>query len=275
MGAIPMNNDFRADLHIHSCCSDGTDTPLKILDLAKEAGLSGLSITDHDTIQAYTPEIFEAARQRQLKLLMGVEISSEWQGLTVHVLAYGFNLHLQEFLAQVQERRNERNRRILDKLKKKGIDIDETALKSGGSSQIISRSHIAKVMVKMNVVASTQEAFDRYLKDDACCYAQGGKFAPHEVIQAIHRENGLAVLAHPHFLKRGRFLQEILNLPWDGIECYYGRILKEQEMPWIKIARERNWLITGGSDYHGAYRPHISVGASWVNEEMFQKIVVR
>lgn len=270
-----MNDDFRADLHIHSNCSDGTDSPLKILELAKTAKLSGLSITDHDTIQAYTPELFAAAQDLQLELLMGVEISSEWQGLTVHILAYSFDLQLQEFLIQVQEKRSERNRRILEKLKKKGIDIDENELKSSGPSQIVGRSHIAEAMMKKTGVASMQEAFDRYLKDDASCYAQGGKFAPHEVIHAIHRNNGLAVLAHPHFLKRGRFLKEILALPLDGLECYYGRLPKEQEKQWIKIARERQWLLTGGSDYHGSLRPYIPIGASWVDEETFRKIAVR
>jgi 3',5'-nucleoside bisphosphate phosphatase len=270
-----MKNDFRADLHIHSSCSDGTDTPLKILELAKAADLSGLSITDHDTIQAYTPEFIATARELELELLMGVEISSEWQGLTVHILAYAFDLHLQEFLIQVQDRRNERNRRILEKLKKKGIDIDEQELKSSGPSQIVGRSHIAAAMLKKKGVASTQEAFERYLKDDACCYAPGGKFAPHEVIHAIHRENGLAVLAHPHFLKRGRFVKEMLCLPWDGIECYYGRLPKEQETQWVKIARAHNWLTTGGSDYHGGLRPYIPIGASWVNEEIFRKIAQR
>lgn len=130
-------------------------------------------------------------------------------------------------------------------------------------------------MMKKKAVASTQEAYDNYLSDTACCYSSGDKFPPHEVIHAIHRENGLAILAHPHFLKRGRFLRELLSLPWDGLECYYGRLPKEQEMPWVKIAQERNWLITGGSDYHGSVRPHIPIGASWVNEEMFRKIARR
>jgi len=270
-----MNIDFRADLHIHSSCSDGTDSPLKILELAKAANLSGLSITDHDTIQAYTPSVFATAAELGLELLMGVEISSEWQGLTVHILGYAFDRNLQEFLKEVQERRNERNRRILEKLKKKGIDIDEQELQSSGPSQIVGRSHIASAMVKKKAVATTQEAYDRYLRDDACCYSPGGKFAPHEVIHAIHREKGVAVLAHPHFMKHGRFLREILCLPWDGIECYYGRLPKEQERPWVKIAKEHNWLMTGGSDYHGSFRPYISIGVSWVNEEMFRKIAAR
>jgi hypothetical protein len=248
---------------------------MQILELAKAVPLSGLSITDHDTIQAYTPEIFAAARALQVELLMGVEISSEWQGLTVHVLAYAFDGHLQDFLLQVQERRIERNRRILEKLRKKGIDIDEQELKTTGSAQIVGRSHIAEAIVKKKGAATQQEAFDQFLKDGGSCYALGGKFSPQEVIDAIHQSHGVAVLAHPHFLKRGRFLKEILTLPWDGLECYYGRMPIEQEMRWIKIAVERHWLMTGGSDYHGKLRPNIPIGASWVNEETFRKSAVR
>lgn len=267
-----MSSDFRADLHIHSNCSDGTDSPLAILDLAKAAHLSGLSITDHDTLQAYTPELYAKAKELRLELLEGVEISSEWQGLTVHVLAYRFDTGIQMFLDQVVDRRIERNRRIIEKLKKKGIAINEEELRSSGPLQIVGRPHIAAAMVKMKAVATTQEAYDRFLKDDACCYSPGGNFAPHEVIHAIHEYRGLAILAHPHFLKRGRFVREILLYPFDGIECYYGRVLKEQETEWVRIAKERNWLMTGGSDYHGSYRPYIPIGCSWVDETAFRKL---
>lgn len=263
--------EFRADLHIHSSCSDGTETPSQILDLAILAGLCGLSITDHDTIQAYTPEFWKEAQEKKIELLMGVEISSEWQGLTVHILAYSFDLSLQSFIHQVQERRKERNIRILEKLKKRGIQIDETEL-SVDSLQIVGRSHIAAAMVKKKAVSSMQEAFEQYLKDDGCCYAPGGKFAPHEVIQAIHESNGFAILAHPHFLKRGHFLREILALSWDGFECYYGVLPKGQEVPWVKMAQDRNLIITGGSDYHGKNRSYLPIGCSWVNEETFLRL---
>ena len=269
-----MKEEFRADLHVHTSCSDGMETPRSILDLAKAARLSGLSITDHDTIQAYTPELFRAAGELGLELLMGVEISSEWENQTVHILAYAFDLKLQSFLDQVLLRRKDRNRRILEKLKKKGIEIDEEELHSSGPAQIVGRPHIAKAMVKKKAVASTQEAYDRYLKDDACCYAPGGKFTPHEVCEAIHRQKGKAVLAHPHFLKRGRFLKEILALPFDGIECYYGRLPKAEETPWLKIARERGWIATGGSDYHGN-QPFDIIGSSWVTETIFRAIAMR
>lgn len=266
-------NDFRADIHCHSNCSDGTDDPLALLDLAKQAGLSGLSITDHDTIQAYTPELYHKAKTLDLALLIGAEISTEFEGLTVHILAYGFNSSLRDFLNEALSRRKERNRKILEKLKKKGISIDESELPTFGPEQIIGRPHIAAALLKKGAVSSIQEAFHRYLEDSASCYVPGGKFTPLEAIAAIRAAKGKAVLAHPHFLKKGRFLREILRHPFDGIECYYGRLLKEQEAPWLKIAKEKSWIATGGSDYHGSVRSYIQLGSSWVGEDVFFKLM--
>ncbi len=266
-------SEFRADLHCHSNCSDGTDHPLKLLDLAKEAGLSGLSITDHDTIQAYTPELYAKAKELGITLLIGTEISTEFQGLTVHILAYGFDHSLGEFLKEALDRRKDRNRKILAKLKKKGIAIEESELPTFGPEQIIGRPHIAAALLKKGEVSSIQEAFERYLQDTASCYVPGGKFTPLEAIRMIQEAKGKAVLAHPHFLKKGRFLREILGHPFDGIECYYGRLHKAQEAPWLKIAQEKGWLITGGSDYHGSLRPYIHLGCSWVGEAAFQRLL--
>jgi predicted metal-dependent phosphoesterase TrpH len=265
-------SDFRADLHIHSHCSDGTDSPLSLLEMAHQAQLSGLSITDHDTIQAYTPELSDAARLMGLQLLRGVEISSEWQGLTVHVLAYAFKDSLQGFINEVQKRRQERNRQILAKLRKRGILVLEEEIYAHGSSQVIGRSHIAAIMLKKKVVASIRQAYDLYLSDTSYCYAPGGQFTPHEVVQAIHQSGGFAILAHPHFFKKGWLLREILSVSFDGLEGYYGRLTPKQEMKWIRIARDRNILVTGGSDYHGQNCPHISIGCSWVGKDVFLKL---
>lgn len=266
-------NEFRADLHCHSNCSDGTDDPLRLLDLAKTAGLSALSITDHDTIQAYTPALYAKADELKISLLIGTEISTEFQGLTVHILAYGFDDTLRQFLDEALVRRRERNRKILEKLKKKGIVIEESELPTFGPEQIIGRPHIAAMLLKKGAVSSIQEAFERYLQDTATCYVPGGKFTPLEAIRTIQEAKGKAVLAHPHFLKKGRFLREILGHPFDGLECYYGRLHKEQEAPWIKIAQEKGWIATGGSDYHGTLRPYIQLGCSWVGQAVFQRLL--
>lgn len=269
-----MTLEFRADLHCHSTCSDGSDSPLELLKKAKEIGLKGLSITDHDTLEAYTPELFSLAEQLGIFLLPGVEISSEMEGKAIHVLGYGFNLDspsLHLFLEEMQRRRRERNRAILEKLAKKKMVLTEEELLAFAqrAKKAIGRPHIAELMVKKGYVATPQEAFDRYLKEGGPCFASGFRFTPREVIDEIHEARGKAVLAHPHFFPKGPFLRRLLDFPFDGLECYYAQLPKELERPWIQIAKEKGWIATGGSDYHGALKPHLPLGCSWVDESTF------
>lgn len=275
-----MQSEFRADLHTHTNCSDGCDDPLVLLRLAKQAGLQGLSITDHDTTDAYTPDLFAEAESLGLRLLPGIEISSELNQLSVHILGYGFDVNseaLKKFLIETQKRRNERNRAILQKLAQRKLVITEEELLEFAhqvrGKRTIGRPHIAQMMVKKGYVSSTQEAFERYLREGALCYASGIKITPREAIEEIHKAHGKAVLAHPHFLKGGSFKRHLFDLPFDGIECYYASLPKQLELPWLKIAKERNWIATGGSDYHGTLKPHITLGASWVNEHTFELLL--
>jgi 3',5'-nucleoside bisphosphate phosphatase len=266
-------SDFRADLHCHTVCSDGTDEPRALLQLAKQAGLQGLSITDHDTLDAYTPELFTDAEALGIRLLPGIEISSEQDDDSVHILGYGYDLAdagLKEFLVQMQKRRGERNRAILQKLAQRKMPISEEELKAFAIHRTIGRPHIAHLMVKKGYVATIREAFERYLRDGALCYSPGIKYQPREVIDRIHKAKGKAILAHPHFFKKGSFLRKLLDLPFDGIECYYGNLAKELELPWLKIAKERGLIATGGSDYHGHLKPHIPLGCSWVSQHTFE-----
>lgn len=270
-----MQNEFRADLHCHSTCSDGSDHPLVLLRLAKQAGLQGLSITDHDTMDAYTPELFADAKELGIRLLNGIEISSEQEDVPVHVLGYGYSLEdrkLKDFLVEMQSRRGERNRAILKKLAERKMPISEEELKEFATERTIGRPHIAQIMVKKKYVATVRDAFERYLREGGLCYAAGIKYTPKEVIDQIHAAGGKAVLAHPHFFKKGTFLRKLLGLPFDGIECYYAKLAKELELPWVNIAREKGLIPTGGSDYHGALKPHITLGCSWVNEHTFERL---
>jgi len=266
-----MPNEFRADLHCHTTCSDGSDPPLALLQLAKQVGLQGLSITDHDTAEAYTPELFLEARAVGIRLLPGIEISSELEDLSVHILGYGYDLdapELKEFLRLMQQRREVRNRAILRNLAQHKLPISEEELKA--SHQTVGRPHIAQLMVKKGYVQTTADAFEYYLREGGLCYAPGIKCTPREVIDQIHQVKGKAVLAHPHFFKKGPFLRKLLALPFDGLECYYGNLAKSQELPWLKIAQERGLIATGGSDYHGALKPHVPLGSSWVDEATFE-----
>lgn len=273
-----MHKNFRADLHCHSTCSDGSDHPLALIQLAKEVGLQGLSITDHDTIDAYTPELLKEAEKLGIALLPGAEISSEFQDSSVHILGYGFDLQsnsLKSFLNEMQSRRTVRNRMILSNLRLKKMPISEEELFAFASERTVGRPHIAQLMVKKGYVATFKEAFDRFLKEGGSCYASGIKFSPNEVIREIQKAGGKAVLAHPHFMTKGMFLTRLLECPFDGIECYYSRVDKTLEISWLNIAQKKGWIATGGSDYHGQLKPHIPLGCSWVGEKTFNLLLNR
>jgi predicted metal-dependent phosphoesterase TrpH len=274
-----MSFEFRADIHCHSNCSDGSDSPFDLLDQAKKKDLKGLSITDHDTIAAYTPEFFAQAHSLSIQILPGVEISTELDRVAIHILGYGFDLknaQLIEFLQNIQISRTSRNRSILGKLALKKMVISEDELlsftQSLGKEKSIGRPHIAHLMMQKGFVRSVQEAFELYLRDGAPCYVSGFKFTPLQAIEHIHQAQGKAVLAHPHFIKPHSIVHKLLNLPFDGLECYYGNLNKIQEMSWVQTAKKKQWLATGGSDYHGLYRPHISLGCSWVDLVTFQAL---
>ena len=275
-----MTDDFRADLHTHTYCSDGTDAPFILLEKAKQIGLQGLSITDHDTLDAYTPELFEYAQKLSIQLLSGIELSSEEAGASIHLLGYHVDIgskRLHSFLKEMIVRRGERNRNILAKLKGLGLCIEEEELLASAAHlyphRTIGRPHIAELMVQKGYVPTMQFAFERYLKEGALCFTPGIRFSPREAIEEIHLAGGKAVLAHPHFYKPGPLLKHLLTLPLDGIECYYGTMRKEQERPWLDLAAKHQLIATGGSDYHGAVKPHIALGCSWVGRETFQRLL--
>jgi len=264
---------FRADLHCHTVFSDGTLTPQQLLHLAKEVGLSGISITDHDTIEAYSqaPAI---AKKLGILLGSGVEFSCIFQKMSVHILAYDFDLNspaITNLCAQHQQRRTCRNKAILERLSRLGMSISEEELFSIGE-KTVGRPHIAKLMVEKGYVDSIKEAFNRYIGDGKPCYEPGEGISVQQTLDVIHQGKGKAFIAHPHLLDHSRKIKELLKYPFDGIECHYAKFPPEQERRWIQIAKERGWLVSGGSDFHGSVKEYIQLGCSWVDEETFYKI---
>jgi predicted metal-dependent phosphoesterase TrpH len=260
-------------------------TPLQLISHAAERGLSALSITDHDTIEAYTPETFEAARKVNLTLLTGVEFSTQVASESIHLLGYDFSLQdraIGAFCAKHTERRKIRYRAILRCLAKRGMPIAEDELlkaaESSGQKQShlnIGRPHIASMMVKLGYVQSLQEAFKKYLGDGRPCCVPSEPITPEETIDIIRQAGGVAIIAHPHHIKNPNILKRLLAMDFDGIECYYGKFPREEHEHWKKIAAQKGWLITGGSDFHGAVKPMIPLGCSWIDEEQFNRLKSR
>jgi predicted metal-dependent phosphoesterase TrpH len=274
-----MMNEFRADLHCHSTCSDGSFSPIDLVKLAHQTGLKGLSITDHDTIAAYEANLLEASHTFDVELVSGVEFSTIYEGASVHLLGYAFDLNhpdLKELCKKHIERREKRNRDILERLKALGLPItfeeleEMKALEHPMKKQILGRPHIAMAMIKKGYVSSIQEAFRQYIGEGKPAYSKGENYSTEETITIIHRASGLTVLAHPHLIANQSLISALLTLPVDGIECYYSKLYPEQHKRWLNIAKKRGWLITGGSDFHGEFKPNIPLGCSWVREETFR-----
>lgn len=266
---------FRADLHCHTTCSDGSLSPEEIVALAADLGLQGLSITDHDTIAAYS-QAKPIAEKLGVELLSGIELTTNHDGETVHVLGYAFSLDHPSIINICKnhiERRHARAEAILERLKNHGLPIKKESLKRYDT--IIGRPHIAMSMVEAGYVKTIEEAFKLYLGDGKPCYVQGNAITTEETIDIIHEANGFAIIAHPHLIKNQQMILRLLELDFDGIEAYYAKFLPNKEEQWVKIGQRKGWLITGGSDFHGAAKPAIPLGASWVGPEIFDTLKTR
>ena len=263
---------FRADLHCHTTCSDGTVSPREIIKLAKQVGMSGLSITDHDTIEAYQSAV-SCAKTEGLELIPGVEFSTTHRGVSIHILGYAFSLKsdaIHSLCKKHRERRIKRYLAILEKLEQNDMPISEGELLSAHPEGSIGRPHIALAMMQKGYVSSVDQAFKKYLGEGKLCYTKGHAFPVEETIDVIHKGGGLAVIAHPHLIRNASITQDLLNMPFDGIEGYYARFPPSEELKWIEIGKEKGWFITGGSDFHGEVKPHLPLGCSWVGPETFQ-----
>ena len=273
-------NDFKADLHCHTTCSDGSKTPEEIVMLAKKIGLSGLAITDHDSIAAYNIA-YPVAKAENIKLLTGVEFSTMHNKSSIHILGYGFSPSspiIEAFCEKHTLRRLERNLAMLKLLEKNHLPVSESELLAASGMDTadikttIGRPHIAQAMIKKGYVKSIQEAFQKYLGEGKLCYAEGPSYSTEETLELIHQAKGLSVIAHPHLVDNQHVLRDLLAMNFDGIECYYARFNMDQHKRWLKIAEKKNWLVTGGSDYHGDIKPNLPLGSSFVNEELFNHL---
>lgn len=263
---------FRADLHCHTTHSDGTVDAKTLIHQAKSIGLQGLSITDHDTIAAYETAV-PVAKELGILLGTGVEFSCGFQGQSIHILAYDFILSnpiIEMLCATQQLNRLHRNQVILEKLQAKGIALRKEALDDLGA--VIGRPHIAQLMIKKGYVSSIREAFALYLGDNKPCFYRGSLLELKETIDALRLANVKVFLAHPHLLSRTISVKDLFKLPFDGIECYYAKISAAQEKRWIKLAKHKGLLISGGSDYHGSIKSYVPLGCSWVNKDAFFSI---
>lgn len=261
-----------ADIHTHSQASDGSFSPEELVHHAIACGLFGLSITDHDTTAAYETAI-PISKKLGIKLGVGIEFSSVFEGFDVHLLGYDFDLtspDIQALCLRHKNRRKNRNLAMIERLRSCDIDITIDDIKGHGDS--VGRPHIAQVLVQKGYVKSIKEAFNRYLGEGKKCFVRGDTLSVDETIDAIHKAHGKAFIAHPHLLPSSFPIDLLIQKPFDGIECWYARLSKKAAEPWVEIATCKNWLMSGGSDFHGTVKPDIPLGCQGVDQATFERI---
>ncbi|MDN3504229.1 MAG: PHP domain-containing protein [Rhabdochlamydiaceae bacterium] len=259
---------------MHSTFSDGTLTPFELIERAKSLKLSGISITDHDSVLAYTPDVFDFASEQEIELMTGVEFSCRFEETTIHILAYNFDPLADSIVtlcARHVQRRERRNKTILERLRGKGIIIDYDELVNSAKGAV-GRPHIANALIKKGIVSTIQQAFDQLIGDSSPCYVPGESVTIPETLEVIHQAGGKAFIAHPHLVRKKKMVSRIVDLKIDGIEVYYAKFPPHRESGWLAMAKEKGLLISGGSDFHGDYKEKNPMGCSWVNKEAFNKI---
>jgi predicted metal-dependent phosphoesterase TrpH len=256
------------DLHIHSTASDGSLSPVGILETAKKVGLRAIAITDHDTLEG-SVEALRHHHSYGVEVLPGIEISVSVDSGTMHILGYLIRLDdvpLRQTLKVVQEARAHRNLEIVKRLQGLGVDInhDEVLEVSGGGQ--IGRPHIAQVLVQKGAVQNIDQAFNKFLKRGRPTYVERYRLLPVEAIQAILRAGGVPVLAHPFTLNAktegdlDRILTELKQAGLKGVEVYYPRHGLELTARYERLAQRHGLLITGGTDFHGTVTPGVHIG---------------
>ena len=259
------------DLHCHTTYSDGSLSVQELLLLAKQKGLFGLAITDHDTYAAF----YETKLgNKELKVIPGIEISSRLGKESVHVLGYSFdpkNASLLKLCELQAKRRIDRNLALLAKLGECGMPIAEEEITiSKNPWHSFGRVHIASVMVKKGYVTDIAQAFTRFIGDGKNCFVAADHPTVEEVLLVLHEAKGKAVLAHPHLLRRNSTVKALMNLAFDGIEANYGNFGKEGAYKWVRYADEKGWFVTGGSDFHGEVKPHAQLGSATTDPAVFE-----
>lgn len=254
------------DLHTHSTVSDGSEAPETVVSMAGKAGLSAVALTDHDRLDG-----IESARRRAgevgVELIPGCELSLEHSG-TMHLLVFFVEPGegpLQDELARLQDARDNRNQQMVERMAELDLPVTYEEIEQEAGGMGAGRPHIANILVRKGVVGSIQEAFDTLLAKGKPAYIPKERLKPKTAMQLARASGGTPVLAHPLSLgleptELDRTIGELAGLGLAGVEGIYGRYSTEERQGIADLGRRHSLVVTGGSDYHGRYKPDLEVG---------------
>ena len=285
------------DLHMHTTYSDGTDTVKELLEKAESLGLEVISITDHNTCKSYFEmEEFNVKEIYKGDILVGCEFTTSFDNRLIEVLGYGFdykkvNKYLEEFYSDelVSKRTNILYNRLLDRIKELGLEFHLERVRDKkftnefferGIYEELVKYENNKEKLKEDVWASFSNFYRKGLTNPKSkLFINHAEFKPSikEIVNLIHKNGGIAFLAHPYqykFTDTEKFLDKIYDeVALDGIECFYTTFSEKQTNYLVNFAKERNLLISGGSDYHGTNKENHNLGVGRGNLKISKDII--
>lgn len=260
------------DLHVHSNASDGSLTPADLVDHAVELSLSAFALTDHDTLngidEAKERAAWHTANGRRIEVYSGVEISAAYKNRDIHILGLLVEESdvLKAALLKAVENREQRNERMLKRFEEHGITLTMEDLYGDAPDTVITRAHFARALLAKGVVGSPQEAFEKYLGENAPCYIPREYMEPEQAVALILKAGGVPVLAHPMLYNLPHeelfaLIERLKAAGLAGLEVFYAKNRGSDEATLRALASHFSLVMTGGSDFHGAVKPEIELEA--------------
>lgn len=270
------------DLHTHTVCSDGTDTPSALVAKARALGISVLGLTDHDTTSGWDEA--RAALRSGISLALGAEISTLTEDeISVHILGLlfdGTHTGLQQMLEESRDQRLPRMRKMIELLHNDGYPISiEDVFNTMPEGATLGRPHLADALVAKRIVASRDEAFAQLLHNDSKYYVTHIAPTPEDAIRMIKRAGGVAVIAHAYASHRGEvvtadYFNTLVNAGLDGVEVDHRDHNAQERLELSRVAIELGLVMTGGSDYHGTGKLN-ALGENTTTPEQWEKLESR
>ena len=243
------------DLHTHTTASDGRCTPAELVARASAAGVTVLSVTDHDTVAA-CDAVAAACDTAGIEFVPGIEITAVRDEADVHILGYFLDpqsASLRAFLSEQREKRLDRVRCIIQKLAGYGLSLDADAILRPAlddPTRSVGRPWVARALVAAGYVQSSNDAFTTWLSRGRPAFVPRDGAAPEGVIKRIHDAGGIASMAHPGLLGRDNWIPPLVEAGLDAIEAYHTDHSPGDTSRYLAIAERLRLAVSGGSDYH-------------------------
>ena len=274
----------KADFHVHTNYSDGVFTPEKIVDIALDAGLEAVALTDHDNVLSYNVAnnyLKSIGKNDQLEIIQGVEINTLYKNYEVHILGYFMDTNNEDFknlIKTQQEARINQTLEIIDLLDKKesikiSFDSILAQVAEGGS---IGRPHIAKAITSAGGTDNVMDAYSKYINDNSPVYVQRKTVSPQDAVEIIYDAGGIPVIAHPHDIDIAEdLIKDLMSYGLRGIEAYHRKHSPAVVEYFSSMAEKLGLIVTGGSDFHAPniLNGQILLGKHFIPEWIYDKLI--